>query len=217
MSQEIARTKNEGALQISIGLIESTKYWVPIILNSFVKQYPQIQYNIREILGYQEVIDALIEYAIHFAITNQPVSSQWITSHKIYEEKLVVLLPPGHPETRQETVSLAQLQQDPLIIYKAGFKTREDTLKAFHQLGIQPNIKFEMERIETACSFVAAVLSITIVPENYIRYASFKDFTVKNVHDVDLKRSVYIAYLKGRKLSPIVYKLLSMVQEFFKV
>lgn len=216
MEQEIERIKHEGAQHMSIGMIESTKYWVPKILRSFVREYPEVQYNIHEILGYKDVIDALRHYAVHFAITNQPVSSRWITSEKIYNEKLVVLLPPEHPATKQKAVSLAQVKHDPLIICEKGFQTREDTLHAFHQLGIRPNIKFEMERFETACSFVEAGLGITIVPENYVRYASFKDFTVKDIQDADLNRSVYIAYLEGRKLSPLVYRLMAMVQDFFK-
>ncbi|MFF2858227.1 LysR family transcriptional regulator substrate-binding protein, partial [Peribacillus sp. NPDC058002] len=92
----------------------------------------------------------------------------------------------------------------------------DDILRAFKDENAIPNILYEIERLETACSLVEAGLGVTILPENYIRSAAPPNTAIRAIDSNYLERTVYLAYLKDRYLSPAVCRLIEDIHSFFK-
>ncbi|MCC2248554.1 LysR family transcriptional regulator [Virgibacillus sp. AGTR] len=216
VSKEMIRLKEQGPLELTIGLIESSNFWVPKILKQFQKEYQDAHIKLLEILSLTDVEKALTNFDIHLAITNQNLNNDAIETLPIYEEKLVAVLPQGHNLQDHTELTIYDLKDETFIICKEGFQTREDILYAFAKSGIQPMIQFEIERFETACRLVIEGLGITVVPENYVKNTVHSDYHIKHINDSHLSRSVYLAYEKNRYLPPIVLKFIGLVEEFFK-
>lgn len=206
--------KHTGPAELEIGLIESSMLWLPEIVIALKEQYKEVRIKLLEILSLEEVEKALLNFDIHLAITNQPLNREEIHVIPIYMEKLVALLPPTHSLASQPFIHLAELAEDHLIVCKEGFQSREDILNAFRQLGIKPNIQFEIERFETATHLIEKNLGITLVPENYVKYAKTVN-VVKSIKDISVERTVYLAYVKNRFIPEIVWKFIDLVKEFF--
>lgn len=215
VEKEIFRLKDSGPLELQIGLIESVKFWLPDVLNTYNQSNPDVRIKLAEVLGLSKVEESLKNYKIHLAITNQRFKSEEIRSIPIYTENLVALVPSDHPLTEKESITFQDIKNDQFIICKEGFQTRDDILKEFLELGISPNIKFEIERFETAYSLVEAGIGITIVPENYIRSFRIDPKKIKQFTDNHLARTVYIAILKSRYLPPVVEEFIDITKEFF--
>ncbi len=215
VSDEMERIKQHGPPELSIGIIESSKFWVPKIIKQFKKEYQEVHISLFEVLSLNDVIKALNRFDIHLAITNQYINSKDIQTLPIYEERLVALLPPTHSLNRKSHIELYDLKDEPFIISKEGFRTRDDVLNAFRKAGIKPNIQFEIERLETAVSLVENDLGITVVPENYIKYSKKGNFHTKEIRDSDSARTVYLAYEKNRYLPPLVLRFITLVKEFY--
>ncbi len=215
VADEMKRLKKEGPPVLSIGLIESSKFWIPKIFPSFREKFQNVRIKLLEILSLEQVENALTHFEIHIAITNQYIQNKEIAIIPIYEERLVALLPPGHPLKHHESVTLADVVKDDFIISKEGFQTREDILHAFRQQGMTPNIQFEIERFETACSLVEDGLGITLLPENYVRYTKHQSYHIKEILDTDISRPVYLAFVKNRYVPPIVETFITLVEDFF--
>ncbi|KMY55280.1 transcriptional regulator [Bacillus sp. FJAT-27231] len=216
VENEMKRLKEQGPLELSIGVIESTKYWVPKILARFKGEYKHVRIHLMDILSLTDVEKALSNFNIHLAITNQYINSEEIEVIPIYEEKLVALLPENHPLRNNETLTIEELNQEPFIICKEGFQTRTDILNAFQKAGIKPNIQFEIERFETACRLVEEGLGATVLPENYVKYSETTHFHVKPLEDPNLSRIVYVAFDKNRYLPPLVLRFIALVKAFFE-
>ncbi|MEK4028212.1 MULTISPECIES: LysR family transcriptional regulator [Bacillaceae] len=212
---EMERLKEHGPLELSIGVIESTKYWVPKVLSRFKAEQKDVRIKLMDTLSLTDVEKALNNFDIHLAITNQYINNDEIEMVPIYEEKLVALLPEKHPLRHQSSLAVENLDKQPFIVCKEGFQTRTDVLHAFQKAGIRPNIQFEIERFETACRLVEEGLGMTVLPENYVKHSEKTLFHIKPLEDTDLSRTVYLAFDKNRYLPPLVLQFISLVKEFF--
>src|SRR5690625_4259576 len=198
LKNEMIRLKKQGPMVLNIGLIESVKTWLPKVIASYSEANPNIHIKLIEVLGLKQVKKALQNYKIHLAITNQLFKDSDISTIPIYKENLVAVLPKDHYLQSMRHISINDIKDEQLIISQEGFQTRLDILNAFRKAGISPNIHFEIERFETACSLVEEGLGVTIVPENYITQIDYSLFTIKKINNNNLSRTVYIAYIKNR-------------------
>ncbi|MFC0015017.1 MULTISPECIES: LysR family transcriptional regulator [Allobacillus] len=216
VTDEMERLKQQGPLEISIGLIESTIFFVPEILKQFKQEYEEAKVSLMETLSLSDVERALYNFDIHLAITNQNIFQNDIETLPIYEEKLVTLIPSGHRLANKRTIQLHDLENESFIVCKEGFQTRQDILNAFNRAGVQPNIQFEIERFETSCSLVEKGLGITVVPENYVTYSKHTNLVVKSLAEDNISRTVYLAYVNNRYMPPIVKRFIEMIETYFK-
>ncbi|MCK1993711.1 LysR family transcriptional regulator [Peribacillus muralis] len=216
MQVELEEMKQAGSGTISIGLIESFKIWFPKIIRTFKRDHPKIHLKVREILGEEHVIDSLNQYQVHFTITNQPINDDKITSTPLYNEKFKLLVHKDDDLNEKEVITFQDLLNKELIISTAGFQTRDEIMEAFKNEKVTPNIFYEIERLETACSLVDEGLGVTILPESYIKSVAYANTATLEINSKFLQRTVYIAYLKDRYLPPSVYKLVNEIESFFK-
>ncbi|MCJ1909943.1 LysR family transcriptional regulator [Planococcus ruber] len=213
---EMKRLKDQGPMELAIGIIESAKFWIPKILKAIKDEYPGVRIEIVEVLGLDDVHKALNNYDIHFAITNQLVSKQEVNVLPIYKENFVALLPTGHPLTKKAKLNVTDLISESFIIFKEGFQTRQDILNAFRQAGSKPNIQFEVERFETAISFVEEGLGVTLVPVNYIKSFQNNRYEVRELNDHNVTRTVFLAHDTRRYLPPLVNRSIELIRGFFE-
>ncbi|MFK8794938.1 LysR family transcriptional regulator [Planococcus plakortidis] len=216
VEEEMKRLQHQGPMELSIGMIESSKFWLPKVLKTMKQEYPELHIEIVEVLGLQDINKAIKNYDIHFAITNQLISEKEVEVQPIYQEKFVALLPWGHVLEGNPSISVKDINGEDFIIFKEGFQTREDILNIFRQGGSRPNIQIEVERFETACSFVEEGLGVTFVPENYLRAERQNRFTIKPIEESNIARTVYLAYDRSRYLPPLVMRAMGLVEEFFR-
>lgn len=215
MLKDLEEIKQLGTRKIAIGMIESTKFWLPRVVNEFKKSFSNIQFQFIEILGKEKVYQSLMQYDVHFTITNQPINKEEIILIPIYDENLILLTHKNDILNQKNRITLHDLKERDFIISKVGFRTREDILKAFAEAKLTPQIMYEIERFETACSFVEQGLGVTILPESYMKYTPNPNIRMHTIESDHLRRTVYLAFLKDRYLSPAVYELIEEIQGFF--
>ncbi|WP_285766894.1 LysR family transcriptional regulator [Peribacillus sp. SI8-4] len=216
MQVELEEMKQVGSGNISIGSIESFKFWFPKIIRTFKNDHPAIRLKVREILGEEQVIDSLNQYQVHFTITNQPINFAEITSAPLYKEKFKLLVHKDDDLNEKDSVTIQDLEEKELIISASGFQTRDDIIEAFRNEKVIPNICYEIERLETACSLVDEGLGIAILPESYIESAATGNTAIIEIHSMFLQRTVYMAYLTDRYLPASVCSLMNEIESFFK-
>ena len=74
---------------------------------------------------------------------------------------------------------------------------------------------YEIERFETACSLIEQGLGITFFAGKLYQAYHTSKIATHTIHSDFLKRTVYLAYLKDRHLSPAVHELMGRVERFF--
>lgn len=205
-----------GTRDITIGVMESIKYWLPKVIANYKKDYPHMKIHLVDILGSKRVKKSLKSYKTHLIITNQLMDDPELEVQTLYEERLVAVLPLHHPLAQKDTLTISDICEEPFIISTEGFQTRRDILTSFEQAGKSINIQFEIERFETAVSLVREHLGVTILPENYLQGPTAKTIVKKEIEGLNLSRNVYLVYLKNRHLPLAIRQLLKDIVQFFE-
>ncbi|MBL3728160.1 LysR family transcriptional regulator [Lysinibacillus sp. HST-98] len=205
-----------GTRDITIGVMESIKYWLPKVIANYKKDYPHMKIHLVDILGSKRVKKSLKSYKTHLIITNQLMDDPELEVQTLYEERLVAVLPLHHPLAQKDTLTISDICEEPFIISTEGFQTRRDILTSFEQAGKNINIQFEIERFETAVSLVREHLGVTILPENYLQGPTAKTIVKKEIEGLNLSRNVYLVYLKNRHLPLAIRQLLKDIVQFFE-
>lgn len=205
-----------GTRDITIGVMESIKHWLPKVIANYKKDYPHMKIHLVDILGSKRVKKSLKSYKTHLIITNQLMDDPELEVQTLYEERLVAVLPLHHPLAQKDTLTISDICEEPFIISTEGFQTRRDILTSFEQAGKNINIQFEIERFETAVSLVREHLGVTILPENYLQGPTAKTILKKEIEGLNLSRNVYLVYLKNRHLPLAIRQLLKDIVQFFE-
>ncbi|QGG53935.1 LysR family transcriptional regulator [Lysinibacillus pakistanensis] len=205
-----------GTSEVTIGVMESIKHWLPKVIANYKRDYPQMMIHLVDILGSKRVKKSLKSYKTHVIITNQRMDDDELEVQSLYEERLVAVLPLNHPLAEKDRLTFADLCNEPFIISTEGFQTRLDILSAFEQANVKMNIQYEIERFETAVSLVRENLGITILSENYLQGPTAKTIVQKEIDGPNLRRNVYLISLKNRHLPLAIRHLLANIVEFFE-
>lgn len=206
--------KSVGTGRILISAIESVKIWMPLVIRSHLDIYPTISYQLNEVLDHEKMIQSLKRHDTHFCISNINSNSELIDSYLLYREELVLVTKEAL-DTEQTNVNIAFLKDYPLILPSTEYKTHNQIMDAFNLAGVTPLVKFEVERFQTALSFVEQGLGGTILPANCIAFSqSAKNLNVYSLNNPTPKRSVYLHYIKNRHLPDSVKNLIEKCLEF---
>jgi LysR family transcriptional activator of glutamate synthase operon len=139
-------------------------YYLPQKLYDIAQQ--GIQADVSVLSTTKEIIALLQDGIIDVGIiqkSNSIPSSYWCTD--LYNEPFFVIVPRNHPLYHKQSVTLADLKEEPLIVYPNHCDVRNSIIKAYHMKGYEPNFSVEVSFGESIPGFVAAGAGITILPE----------------------------------------------------
>jgi len=217
LKKEMEEVKLTGRGELVIGMIESVRQWVPQVIREYHSRFPSMHIKLFEVLSRKAVVDSLRKYHTHLVITNQCIHEDDIESLPLYKERLVLVLHREHALAQKDSITFKELEKEPFIISMEGFQTREDILRAFALEQASPNIKFEIERFETALTLVRENLGLAIIPENYLVEPKDESIVRKTLYSPALERTVYLMVMKNRYLAPAVQCFLEEIQRNFEL
>lgn len=185
-AQDILARVKEGSLkasraahgiegQLSIGFTSSAAAHplIPRIIRAYRERFPGVAVSLKEGSA-QQLTDATIDGSVNVGILRAPVGRhQSIEFHRLLNEEMLLTLPMGHRllaghETGREApvISLMDLADEHFILVRrpGAPGMYANLIKACQNAGFNPKIAFEVERMLTNVSLVAAGAGISIVP-----------------------------------------------------
>ena len=179
-SRRAARAANgiEGTLIIGFTSSAATHPLIPQIIRSYRERYPGVEVAMKEGSA-RELTEEAIESRLDVGILRAPVGQhQSIHFHRLLNEEMLLVLPVRHPLLAESSgsqqvpeISLNALEGERFILVRrpGAPGMYANLIKACQNAGFNPQIAFEVERMLTNVSLVAAGAGISIVP------ASMKD------------------------------------------
>jgi DNA-binding transcriptional LysR family regulator len=124
--------------------------------------------------GYRVRLSNRTEQEIEQALLEDPevslgVAAPYETSSDLRYQHLFsmdwsVIAPPRHPLLRRRRLGLADLTDQPLILFERGSTGRQHVMDAFHGAGLSPRVDMETTNTEIIVRMVEAGLGVSIVP-----------------------------------------------------
>lgn len=193
----------------SIGMYEIGPH-----LKEFLLICPRIHVRL-QYLQASEIYELLIKKKIDLGIVAYPQSHPLIDVTPFGEDKLTLIVPPGHRFAQRQSVNISQLDGESFIAFDEGVPTREAIDEMFRDGNISVDIRMTNDNIYAIKSAVQANIGISIVPESTVdeevRHGLLKCITVKGMK---LARPRAIVTRKKRALSKAATFFLDSIQRF---
>ncbi|WP_328752236.1 LysR substrate-binding domain-containing protein [Streptomyces sp. NBC_00285] len=141
---------------------------LPDVLRGFHDRYPGIRLMIEE-GGSHDLVRELARGALDLALVVLPLPtpSPALTTVELLREDLVVVSSPESPAPGgpgRRTVRIADLESEPLVMFRHGYDLRELTVAACRAEGFEPDFAVEGGEMDAVLGFVRAGLGVAVVP-----------------------------------------------------
>jgi DNA-binding transcriptional LysR family regulator len=166
---------------------------LPDVLRAFHDLYPGIELLIEE-SGSHDLVRELARGALDLALVVLPLPapSPALTTVELLQEDLVVVSSAAGPAPRRP-VRIADLQDEPLVMFRHGYDLRELTVAACRAEGFDPSFTVEGGEMDAVLGFVRAGLGVAVVPSMVAALAG-RDLRVTALAKPGLRRTIALAH-----------------------
>lgn len=189
-------------------------YRMPAILREFRQRYPQVEVTLR-LNPEGNLEQALRDGAMDVAfIMGEPFQASNLTVRSLATEPLLILAPPDHSLAAAETVSFADLQDEPVILTERTCLYRRMFLRALRTAGVQPATIMEFHSIEAIKQSVMVGLGLTLLPLLAVKSEIAHNKLVPlNWIGRDFEVVIQMVWHKDKWLSPALQAFLGVVED----
>jgi DNA-binding transcriptional LysR family regulator len=150
-----------GTLTVSAN--DSTALYVlPLLISKFKKQYPRVSLSFMR-AERVKTLEMVLDREVEFGIVSLPVKDPRLHVELVHEDKLVLVVPAGHPLTEIDDVKWPHLAKYGFLLPKQG-RRRESLDYLFAQNKIIPRIAMELDSSELLKRLILAGLGIGFLP-----------------------------------------------------
>ena len=143
-------------------------------------------------------------------LTRLPEQDDSLALLPLYRERYAVILPPGHPLARRESLELRDLAGETLVD-RAGCEMRAILRAAFETAGVPYDARISAGRDDWAQGMVLAGLGVAIVPEHSV---SAPGLEVRRLSGPVIEREVCLASVADRQMAPDAAATMRLAQSF---
>ena len=163
LTRQLMHLKNLEAGFIRIGTFSSVAtHWLPKMIARFREDYPQIEFEL--LMGdYLEIEQWVASGRVDFGFIRLPAVNELLTTQVIAKDKLLVVMPKGHPLCEYENIPIAALSDYPFMLLEKG--TNKDISRFLESSGIQLDVFFRTWDDYAIMAMVEQNLGIAILPE----------------------------------------------------
>lgn len=171
MLEKAAEIKGLETGVIRVGTVSSvTCHWMPQLIHGFKQQYPHVQFLFHQ-GDYTLIPEWIATGQIDFGFIN-PLAVTNLQTQTVKSDQMLAILPQDHPLTKEKTVRLTDLAQEPYILLEEG--QYSEPMAAFETAGIVPNIQYTLHDDYAIMTMVEAGLGVSILAELVLRRTNYR-------------------------------------------
>jgi DNA-binding transcriptional LysR family regulator len=172
---------------------------LPVALAGFRREHPDIELVVHE-SGSRDLQRELTEGALDFALVVDARLGEdlQLATVPLFTEELVVISLPAAPSPvgRRRQITVAELKDRPLVMFRPGYDLRETTETACRGEGFSPTFAVEGGEMDAVLEFVRAGLGLAVVPRTVARGG----FRVTSFAPPGLSRTILLAQRRDIEL-----------------
>ncbi len=139
-------------------------YLIAPLARRFREKYPGITLELKA-MSQDEIETGLADDDLDCAIGFWASSVSGIVAHPLHSERLSLVGRYDHPVMAYETVDVAGIEREEMVLLGRSFATRQTIDKHFKRHGIKPNVVIETSSMTTMIELVRSSSLVTILPD----------------------------------------------------
>lgn len=148
---------------LTLGTTRSfARHLMPRLLSRFQERYPGVRLSLK-VGSSQEIADGLVSFKYDLGIIGRLSYGGKLKAMPYTKEEFCVVTPSHHRFAKQETISLQDLQNEPIIIREPGSGSRYAILSLLRSHNITPSFLVEAGSVEFIKEYVIQGRGISIL------------------------------------------------------
>lgn len=201
--QAIGEVKGLGRGSLLIGASTTPgTYLLPRLFATFRARYPGIALSL-EIANSRTIEERIRDSDLDLGVVGGHVldpDEQCLAAGVV--DELVLIVSPSHPFAARETIAVAKLGKEPVLVREEGSATRQVTERAFRRAGISFSVGMQLGHTEAIKQAVMAGLGIAFVSVYAIRgELETKRLRAVRVRGLRLRRHFHVIHDERRPLT----------------
>jgi DNA-binding transcriptional LysR family regulator len=190
-----------GTLRVAV--VSTAKYFVPRLLGSFCKRYPEIDISF-EVLNRDGVVSRLRNNLDDIYVMSTPPADIDLVDAIFMANPLVMIAATRSPLAKRKHLALPELAGERFILREKGSGTRMAIDQFFKAAKFRPNLRLELGSNEAIKESVAGGLGISVISSHALHgQAREHGVCVLNVQGFPIESNWHVVHPKGKNLSPI--------------
>lgn len=182
-------------------------YFLPQVIPDFSIHFPGIEIVVHEDTT-ARLLQLIVACELDMAIVSLPIRDDRFEVAELFEEDLLLALPPGHALARRKKISLADLDGEPFILMKEGHCLGDQVLKFCVKRDFHPQVSCRSTQIETIQALVKVGMGISLIPEMAARSPNSAGPVYLAMQKPKPQRTIAAIWLRQRSLGPAAEELL---------
>lgn len=137
---------------------------LPPLVKSFTISFPGIRIQIVDVVA-ERVREAVVKRQVDLGIGTRHGRDSELRATPLFQDRLVVFVPAGHPLATRHAITLRELAAFELILPSRNSSVREAVEAIAHREHLALETRYETNFMPTALAFVRAGLGVAILPE----------------------------------------------------
>ncbi len=162
----VARGELGGKLRLA-SVISIALHNLPPILKQFRKTHPGVEITV-DYRKAEEIYDAIEDGRADLGLVAYPKARPGLRAITCWQERLVLVMPPGHLLNGKRPLTLSQLDGQRFVGLTPDIPTRQYLDKLLRKAGVKVTYVAELDNIETVKAAVEAEQALSIIPETSV-------------------------------------------------
>ena len=186
---------------------------LPPYLKKFRALYPDVDLTV-EYRRSSQVYSEILDGSADLGLVAYPQRRRGVVIESFWEDKMVLICPPGHPLAKRRRVKLTDLQGERFISFEPDLPTRKALDRAFRTAGVTVRRVMELDSVETVKRAVEVENGLSIVPETSVANEVRTGLLfAAEIEDADMWRPLGVIYRRQRPVSAPQRHFVQMLRE----
>ena len=184
--------------------------FIPKLTSDFMAADPnsRVEFSFHSDLS-SGLIDGLLQHKFDLVFCSEPEKSRGLGAAPVTSQKLVLIVPNGHPLSERTGIDLAETLEYPAVWFAKGSGLRRVIDGMYEQVGGKPVSVVETEEDEVIAGLVAAGFGIAVVPDMDMLHKL--DISVLEITSPPYRRDFYMVWDDNVFMSPAAQRFRSFV------
>ncbi|MEO3946898.1 LysR family transcriptional regulator [Gorillibacterium sp. CAU 1737] len=141
---------------------------LPDLLTGYAEAFPQTE--IQVVTGKtHEILTLVKEKRVDLGLIASLAEHDGVWSVPLFDDHLALVLPDGHPLTRQKSIAIQELTGLPMLLFSRGTWFRRLVDELFEAHALNPEVRMEIDSFEAIVRLVPSLGAATLLPMSYLR------------------------------------------------
>jgi DNA-binding transcriptional LysR family regulator len=209
-ARDVAR-RNTGRVTIA-ALPSLAATLMPLTVAQMRAQHPGITVVIKDALA-ERIIGLIRADEVDLALSSAPPVDPQLAFTPLLTDRMVAVLPAGHPLANARSVALAGLLASPIVLMDRDSSVRRIVDGACASIGRLAEPAYEAAYMSTAIGLVRAGLGATLLPSSAAELRAASDLVIRDLDQPRIERELGIVKQRRRAYSPAADALVGVLTD----